>query len=99
MIKKTELIIFGPSDNFVPPNLNLGPLAPYNKAVVRNLGVLFDEAFKFDKQINGVVKSSFFNLRLLAKVKSFLSINDLEKVIHAFVFSRLDYCNSFLYRS
>ncbi len=81
--------IFGPSET-----VNLGPLASYNKMVVKNLGVLFDKGFKFDIQINSVVKSSFFHLRLLAKVKIFLSFKDLEKVIHAFIFSGLEYCNS-----
>lgn len=28
------------------------------------------------------------------KVKQFLSMRDLKKVIHAFLFTRLDYCNS-----
>ncbi len=59
-----------------------------------NLGVWFDRELKFDKQINNVVKLCFFNLRLLAKVKPFLSAIDLEKLIHAFIFSRLDYCNT-----
>lgn len=82
-------ITFGLTDTF-----NLGLLALCNKTVVKNLGILFDKAFKFYKQINAVVKSSFFHLRLLAKVKTFLSFKDLGKVIHAFIFSRLDYCNS-----
>ncbi len=59
--------------------------------MVKNLGILFDNTLKFDKQ--KVVKSGFFHLRLVAKVKPFLSFKDCEKVIHAFVFSRLDYCN------
>ena len=41
-----------------------------------------------------MVKASFFQLRLLAKVKPYLRRADLEKVIHAFISSRLDYCNS-----
>ncbi len=36
----------------------------------------------------------FFQLRLLSKAKPFLSFKDFEKVIHAFILSRLDYCNS-----
>ncbi len=36
---------------------------------VRNLGVNFDSAL--DKQINAVVRSSFLQLRLLSKAKSF----------------------------
>lgn len=41
-----------------------------------------------------VVKSCFYQLRLLAKVKPFLSVKNLETALHAFVTSRLDYCNS-----
>jgi len=41
-----------------------------------------------------VVKNSFYQLRMIARLMSFLSHDDLEKVIHAFITSRLDYCNS-----
>ena len=41
-----------------------------------------------------MVKTSFFHLRQLAKVKPFLSRQQFETVIHAFVTTRLDYCNS-----
>lgn len=60
----------------------------------KNLGFIFDHALKFDKQINSVVKSSFYQLRQIAKLKSILLFKDLEKVIHTFITSRLDYCNS-----
>ena len=42
---------------------------------------------------NSVVKSSFYHLRLLSKIKSVLSFNDFERVIHAFISTPLDYCN------
>lgn len=61
---------------------------------MKSLGVYFDCLFKFDKQISSVVRSSFFQLRLIAKVKSYLPHKNLEQVIHAFITSRLDYCNS-----
>lgn len=41
-----------------------------------------------------MVKTIFFQLRLLAKVKPYLSYNDFERVIHTLFMSRLDYCNS-----
>jgi len=44
--------------------------------------------------MNAVVKSCFYHLRLLAKVKPFLSFNSFEQGIHAFISSRLDYCNA-----
>ncbi len=48
---------------------------------------------KFDRQVNAVVKNSFFHLRSISKLKSILSFADMEKVVHVFVSSRLDYCN------
>ncbi len=65
----------------------MGDLAACVKPSVKNLGV-FDSALTFDKQVNAVVKSSYFQLRL------FLTCAEFERVIHAFISSRLDYCNS-----
>ena len=56
--------------------------------------VIIDPMLSFDKQISTVVKSSFFQLRSIAKIKKMLSMKDLQTVIHAFITSRLDYCNS-----
>ena len=50
--------------------------------------------FKLDWQIGTIVKSSFFHLRQLAKVKPFLAQKHFETVIHAFITSQLDYCNA-----
>ena len=50
--------------------------------------------FKFNKQMSSVVKSSFFQLRTIAKIKSHLPPKQLEMVIHAFISTRIDYCNS-----
>lgn len=48
--------------------------------------------------VNSVVRSSFFQLRTISKIRHFLSPSDLERVINAFISSRLDFCNS-LYSS
>jgi len=61
--------------------------------VCKNVGVLFDSALKCDEQINVVVKSSFYQLRALAKVNNFLSFKHFETEIHACIPSRIDYCN------
>lgn len=42
------------------------------KPTAANLGVVSDSGFRHDKQVNSVVKSSNFQLRLLSKVISFL---------------------------
>lgn len=71
-----------------------GPLSSNVYDCAKNLGVIFDSTLCFDKQISAVVKSSFFQLRSAARIKMMLSKRDLETVIHAFITSRLDYCNS-----
>ncbi len=83
---KTEVILLTPCP--------LGPLQANIHSHVKNLGVVFDSELKFDKQINSVVSASFFQLRGLRKLKSLLSFGDLETVIHAFISTRLDYCNA-----
>uniref|UniRef100_A0A8C1IL60 Reverse transcriptase domain-containing protein n=1 Tax=Cyprinus carpio TaxID=7962 RepID=A0A8C1IL60_CYPCA len=92
--EKTEIIVFRPSRVCDSTPVNLGSLQQYIKPVVTNLGIKIDSEFKLDKQINMVVKSCFYQLRLLAKIKPILSFNIFEQVIHAFISNRLDYCNA-----
>lgn len=88
---KTECIIFGQPD--IPSDVLSRVTFPVSDTV-KNLGVFLDSKLTFDKQISAVVRASFFQLRLLSKVKPFLSRHDLEKAIHAFISSRIDYCNA-----
>ena len=77
-----------------PPPFDLGPLAQYLKPTLSNLGFKMDSDFKLHNQISSVTRSCFFHLRRLAKVKPFLSQQHFQSVIHAYITSRLDYCNS-----
>ncbi len=90
---KTEVLVFGHPDFANTLSNTLAPITNTVGSRARNLGVIFDPALKFDKQINSVVKSAFFQLRMIAKIKYFISFKDLETVM-SFISSRLDYCNS-----
>ncbi|XP_062391362.1 uncharacterized protein LOC134079180 [Sardina pilchardus] len=90
---KTEIIVFGKTSPAFSTDA-LGPLASNIRPSVRNLGVIFDSAFKFEQQVSAVVRKSFFHLRTLAKTKAYLPRSALERVIHAFITSQLDYCNA-----
>ena len=48
------------------------------------------------RQIHLVVSASFYKLRTIAKV-SFSSPKDCEEMVHAFISSRLDFCQAKLY--
>lgn len=94
---KSEAIVFCPPEQRRQYLPNLDLLNFTISAKVRNLGVVIDNNLQFDRQIASVVGSSFFHLRSFAKIKSFLSNASLEVAIHAFITSRLDYCNSLYY--
>ncbi len=52
-----------------------------------------DSQLSFVSHVHNLIKSCYFHLRNITKIKSTLSFHDLERLIHAFVFSHLDYCN------
>jgi len=47
--------------------------------------------------VNSICKTSFYHLRSIARIRKFISVNTAETLIHAFMTSRLDNCNSLLY--
>ena len=49
-----------------------------------------------DKQINKIWKSAFYHLRNIAEVTTFISYRHCEILIHTFVTSKLDHCNTLL---
>ena len=65
-------------------------------SIVTNLGVKIDPHLNFEAHINHLCKTSFFHLRNIAKLRPTLTLPDAEKLVHAFVSSRLDYCNALL---
>uniref|UniRef100_A0A8C7Z8E6 Reverse transcriptase domain-containing protein n=1 Tax=Oryzias sinensis TaxID=183150 RepID=A0A8C7Z8E6_9TELE len=92
---KTEVIISGQQKQreSVSSYLHSLSLKPSNR--VRNLGVIMDSDLNFNSHIKSVT-SAFYHLKNIAKIKNIVSKPDLEILIHAFVSSRLDYCNGLL---
>ena len=64
--------------------------------MVRNRGVLLDDELTMASNINSVVRGCFFQLRQLRSVQRSLT-RDTKVIVHAFVASKIDYCNSLLY--
>ncbi len=95
---KTEILLIGPKNstqNLLDYNLQLDG-CPVTSCTVKNLGVILDSNLSFEKHISNVTKTGFFHLRNIAKLRNMLPVSDAEKLVHAFMTSRLDYCNALL---
>ena len=90
---KTEVIIFGKKYERLKTATLLGKKGFEVAETVKNLGVIIDSDLSFNSHMKAVSKSAFYHLENIAKVKNFMSSVDLEKFIHAFITSRVDYCN------
>jgi len=66
------------------------------KKEVRNLGVMFDHYLSGAPHVNNCCKSAYLALSQISKIRKYLDQTTTERLIHAFVTSRLDYCNSLL---
>ena len=67
------------------------------KPVSRNLGSWFDSQLSMSSHISKLCSSAFFHLHNISCIRKFLSRVETESLVHAFVTSRVDYCNSLLY--
>ena len=63
----------------------------------RNLGVVFDQHITLKEHIKTVCKSAMAGIRCISKIRCFLSKQGALTLVHAFVTSRLDSCNSLLF--
>ena len=64
---------------------------------VRNLGFYFDDVCDFNVQVSQICKSVSFALYRIGRIRHLLDHTRTERLIHAFVTSRLDYCNGMLH--
>ena len=90
---KTEVIVFGKKEERCKIATLLNKKGLKAKDTVRNLGVLLDSDLNFNSHMKAITKSAFYHLKNIAKLRGFMSKDDLEKLIHAFISSRVDYCN------
>ncbi|KAL4004124.1 protocadherin delta 1 [Sarotherodon galilaeus] len=96
---KTELMVIGPhkfqhlSQNFI---LRIDDSVINCRDKVKNLGVWFDMVLSFESHVKEITKTAFYHLRKIARIRQVLSSDTAEVLVHAFVSSRIDYCNALL---
>ena len=101
MSKKTEDLLCGPSSRWetVPVDcLLVGREAsiPFSN-VVKTLGVTLDAELSMEQHVSAVVRSCFFHIRSLSKVRPYITYKAASSIAVCLILSKLDrYCNSLL---
>ena len=75
-------------DHYVPPT-----------SVVRDLGVALDShlTLSFVPNVNNTCRAPSRSFHSVGRIRKYLSQADTERIVHAFILSKLDYCDSALY--
>ena len=96
---KTQLIWFGTRQQLQKLDIPLlnekFPSFTFHSSV-RDLGVVLDSTLTFSNHIANLTRSSYFHLRRLRAIRRSVSSSVFTSIVHAFICSRIDYCNSLL---
>ena len=97
---KTEVLVLG-TKNAVSTvgdiSLQIGSEQINSCTHARNIGMIMDNTLNMQKHINSICKGAWFHLRNIGFIREYLDDSTCEKLIHAFVTSKLDFMNCLLY--
>ena len=97
---KTEFIIIGSQqqlNKMTFDSIQVGDVDIVSVDCVRNLGSMWDSHMKMDKHVAKVCKAGYFQLYQIRQIRHCLTEDATKTLVHSFVSSHLDYCNSLLY--
>ena len=97
---KTEFLMIGTKQQLAKVNIDhilIGDCVIRPKGVVKNLGTWLDSTLSMNSHVNNTCSNAFYYLYNIRRIRKYLSRRSTETLIHAFVSSRVDYCNSLLY--
>ena len=96
---KTELILIGARQQLGKINdvcnISVGEYDIYPSSCVRNLGAWFDNKLSMSTHVTKICNAAFYHLHNIRRIRKYFSRDSLT-LIHAFITSRLDYCNGLL---
>ena len=96
---KTDLVYIASPHylkNVSTPGIKIGDTCILPSDNVKNLGVIFDQCLNMNSHIMTTCRAAYFHLKNIRCLKPFLRRDALITVTHAFITSRIDYCNSLL---
>ncbi len=89
---KTEMLTVGPKRQKMYSHL--ASLSLKYSEQVRKLGIILDTDLSFENHITNITRKVFCHLKNISKLRTFISQTDSQKLVHAFISSRLDYCKA-----
>jgi len=97
--KKCFHLIIGSASNLTKlskkniPDLKINNTIIPKCTTVRNLGIIFDQYFTWEKHVNFIIKSCFITLKPLFRSKKFLTQEIRIKIIQSLIMPKFDYCD------
>ena len=86
---KSEFLIIGTKQQLAKVNIDHIIIRE-----VKNLGTLLDSTLSMNSHVNNTCSNAFYYLYDIRRIMRYLSRRSTETLNHAFVSSRVDYCNS-----
>ena len=78
-------------------NIKVGSAKRSPVSAVRNLGSSFDSQLTMSSHISKLCSVAFHHVCDIRRIRKYLSQETAGRLVHAFITSRIDYCNSLLY--
>ena len=97
---KTQVMWLGSAQQLAKVQLVEIPVLSSQVRVVdaaRNLGVVIDSQLSMSAQVSAVCRNGYYQLRQLRPLTKCMTKDAIKTLTHAFISSRLDYCNALYY--
>ena len=97
---KTEFVIIGSRQQLAKiqfDSIKVGDSVVYAVDSVRDLGAYLDSHMTMEAHIQAKCSAAFKHLYNLRRIRKYLTREATETLVHAFIFSHIDYCNGLLH--
>ena len=97
---KTEYLVIGTKMSLKkitdPLEIVIGDATIKASDHAKNIGAVMDSNLDMESQVHNIVRSCYIHLRNIAKIRPNLTEDSCATLVHAFITSRIDNCNSLL---
>ena len=96
---KTEVVYLSSrfSETSPIPSIKVGDSVVDTVVKAKDLGVIIDQHLTLVPHVNNICRLASHSIRNIGRIRKYLDRNSTEKLVHAFISSRLDSNNSILY--